>query len=502
MKINLEIPEVVIREKRLGSITGFCGTAENLAERSRCGKLKEENRSFSQWSGCSLTHAISQLSTIQDAVVIQHGPVGCSGGFSSISFRNKIVQKRRNLPLKNISSVSSNLQEKDTIYGGGAKLSKTIKETFERFNPKAIFVASSCASGIIGDDIESIVERAEKELGIPVINISCEGFKSRVWTTGFDAAFHGILRKIVKPPVEKKKDVINLISFWGSEVLTELFEKIGLKINPVVQSSTIEGLSKLSEAAATIQICATLGTYLAAGLEQEYGVPEVKAPQPFGITGTDQFFRELGKVTSKEKEVEEFIRSEKERIEPKLEELRNKLKGKIAYISAGSAYGHNFATLLGELNIKVMGASVYHHDPVYDNRDENTDTLGHVVKNYGDIPNYEVSNKQSFEFVNALNKIKPDICILRHTGLAIWAVKLGIPTILWGNVNLAFGYQGLINFGERIVELLENDEFVKNISEHSELPYTDWWMKQNPYSFLKSKDKSKHELFEKHHVEV
>lgn len=43
MKINLEIPEVAIREKRIGSITGFCGNAEKLVEKSRCGELKEEN---------------------------------------------------------------------------------------------------------------------------------------------------------------------------------------------------------------------------------------------------------------------------------------------------------------------------------------------------------------------------------------------------------------------------------------------------------------------------
>ncbi|MDF2505841.1 nitrogenase component 1 [Clostridium sp.] len=501
MKINLEIPEVAIREKRLGSITGFCGTAEGLVKTARCGKLKEENRSFSQWAGCSVGKALCQLSMIQDAVVIQHGPIGCSGEFAKFGFVNRVGQKERDFTVKNISAVSSNLEEKDTIYGGGVKLRKTIKKAFDRFNPKAIFVTTSCASGIIGDDIESIVEKSEKELGIPVVYISCEGFRSRVWTTGFDAAFHGILRKIVKPPVEKKKDVINIINFWGSDVFTNLFKKIGLKANYIVPFTTVEQLSKLSEAAASVQICSTLGTYLAAGLEQEYGVLEVKAPQPYGIAGTDSWFRELGKVTGKEKEVEELIKSEKERITPQLEELRSRLKGKTGYITAGAAYGHIFATLLKELNINVIGASVYHHDPFYDNRSESTDTLGHVVKNYGDIPNYDVSNKQSFEFVNVLNKIKPDICITRHPGMAIWGVRLGIPTLLWASENLSIGYQGLINFGERILDLIENDEFVKNIAEHSELPYTDWWMNQNPYSFLGSKNNTKNKLH-KHHVEV
>lgn len=494
MKINLEVPEVAIREKRLGSITGFCGTAEGLVKTARCGKLKEENRSFSQWAGCSVGKALCQLSMIQDAVVIQHGPIGCSGEFSMFGFVNKVGQKQRNLTVKNINAVSSNLEEKDTIYGGGAKLRKTIKEVFQEFNPKAIFITTSCASGIIGDDIESIADKAEKEIGIPIVYISCEGFKSRVWTTGFDAAFHGILRKIVKPPVEKKNNVINIISFWGSDEFSYLLRKIGLEPNYIAPFSTIEQLSKLSEAAATAQICSTLGTYLAAGLQQEYGIPEVKASQPYGIKGTDAWFREIGKIIGKEQEVEELIKSEKKRIAPKLEELRNRLKEKTGYVTAGAAYGHIISTLLNELNVKVIGACVYHHDPVYDNGDVDADTLNFVVENYGDIPNYDVSNKQSFEFVNAMNKIRPDICVTRHPGMAIWGIRLGIPTLLWANENLSFGYQGLINFGERVVDLLENDEFVKNIAEHSELPYTDWWMNQNPYSFLGTKGKKTEEL--------
>ena len=55
-KINLQIPEVAIREIRLGSITGFQGGAEELVNYSRCG-LKDKSRSFSQCLGCSTSQA-------------------------------------------------------------------------------------------------------------------------------------------------------------------------------------------------------------------------------------------------------------------------------------------------------------------------------------------------------------------------------------------------------------------------------------------------------------
>jgi nitrogenase molybdenum-iron protein alpha chain len=54
--INLQIPDVSIREIRLNSITGFQGSAEELVKYSRCG-LKDKNRSFSQCLGCSTSQA-------------------------------------------------------------------------------------------------------------------------------------------------------------------------------------------------------------------------------------------------------------------------------------------------------------------------------------------------------------------------------------------------------------------------------------------------------------
>jgi nitrogenase molybdenum-iron protein alpha chain len=485
LSINIKSPEIKIRETRLGSITGFFGNASQLCEMSKGKRLCDRKHSFSQCLGCSSGNALCQLVMIQDAVVINHAPLGCSADFSDFNFTNRVGQRKRNFKLRNARLLSTNLEEKDTIYGGGEKLKTTIEEAFNRFNPKAIFITASCASGIIGDDIETIAEDAEKKFKIPVVYIPCEGFKSKMWTTGFDAAYHGIIRKIVKPPVKKQKDLINVINFWGSDIFTDLFGKIGLRPNYIVPFSTIEQLQKMSEAAATVQICPTLGTYLAAALEQEYGVQEVKAPPAYGIKGTDEWFRELGRITGKEAEVEELIKSEKEKIYPELEKLRSRLKGKRAYITAGAAHGHSLMALLEDLGMKIVGASIFHHDPCYDNGAEAAKSLDHAINTYGDIENFSVCDKQAYELVNSLNRLKPDIFVARHGGMSIWGAKLGIPTFLMGDEQFGLGYQGLINYGKKVLDVLETPEFVKNIAAHAKFPYTDWWFKQRPDTFLK-----------------
>jgi nitrogenase molybdenum-iron protein alpha chain len=182
-KVNLKEPNVLIREIRLGSITGFEGTAGELVRCSRSRKLEDNVRSFSQCMGCSSGNAFCQLSMITDAVIVNHAPVGCSGDFFTFNFVYRVGQMERNMPPVMGRYFNTNIDEKDTIFGATQKLEDTIREVFDRIRPKAIFITTSCASGIIGDDVEGVANDLSEELGIPVIACFCEGFRSKIWTT-------------------------------------------------------------------------------------------------------------------------------------------------------------------------------------------------------------------------------------------------------------------------------------------------------------------------------
>lgn len=481
--INIKSPEVQIREVRLGSITGYEGSAGELVKCARTGKLQDSTRSFSQCMGCSSGNAFCQLSMIKDAAIINHAPVGCSGDFFSFNFVYRVGQMERDLPTAMGRYFNTNIEEKDTIFGATAKLRETVKEVYERVRPNAIFITTSCASAIIGDDVEFVANDMTEELGIPVVGCYCEGFKSKIWTTGFDSAYHSIVRKIVKPP-RKKTNKVNIINFWGSRIFDDILKPLGYEANYVVPFSTVADLEYISEAAATIQICPTLGTYIGAALEKVYGVPEIKAPPAYGIPGTDAWLGELGRVLNREAEIKEYIKKEHARVLPLLEEYRKKLQGKTAYLTAGAAHGHALIALLRELGFQVQGAAIFHHDPIYDNGDPTSDALAHDVNTYGDVHNYNVCNKQAYELVNILNRVRPDIMIARHGGMTLWGAKLGVPTLLIGDEQFGFGYQGVLNYAERILETLDNKEFVTNLAKHSSMPYTKWWLEQDPFSFL------------------
>ncbi|MDR3254119.1 MAG: hypothetical protein LBT31_00945 [Synergistaceae bacterium] len=481
--VNLNSPEVQIRETRLNSITGFCGRASDLVRCSHARRLHNRSRSFSQGMMCSSSAAFCQLSMIVDAAVINHAPVGCAGDFPNFHFTFRAGQAERNMPSVIGRYFSSNIDENDTIFGATQKLADTIRLAYERVHPGAIFITTSCASGIIGDDVDGVAQVASDELGIPVIACICEGFRSGIWTSGFDAAYHSVVRGLVKPP-RRKTNKVNIINFFGAHVFDEMLQRLGTEPTYIVPFSNVEDLKYVSEARATIQICPTLGSYFSSALEKVYGVPEIKSPPAYGVAGTDRWLRELGGILGQEDEVERIIEEGHERIGPKLEEYRRKFKGKTAYLTAGAAHGHAIIALVRELGFSVNGAAIFHHDPLYDNENPASDALAHDIATYGDINNYSVCNKQSFEIINLLNKYRPDILVARHTGMAHWGAKLGIPSFLVDDEQFGFGYDGILNYAERIEDTIDNREYLENFAKHAVSPYTKWWMDQDPFTFL------------------
>jgi nitrogenase molybdenum-iron protein alpha chain len=484
-KIDIKRNEVPIRENRLKAITGYVGTIGDLNQKAAGCGAENRDRSFSQASACSSGCCQSQLSNIADAIVVNHAPVGCAADAIASNVNFKSGARVRGLDYTNIHIISSNLEERDTVFGATEKLRDTILQTYERYKPKAIFVTASCVSGIIGEDIQSVLTDLKEELDIPLVPAFCEGFKSKVWASGFDAAFHAVLHGIVEPPrSEAKSNKVNFVNFRSSarKEIINTFAKLGVEPVFLLQYSTVEELRRLSEARATVSICGTLGSYLGNGLEQHYGVPYVKTEQPHGITGYKNWLRSLGKLLDAEEAVEAHIAAEESRIAPELETLRAKLKGKTAVVGMGPSFGHNYTRVLRELGVEVLWAATWHFDQNYDHGEvpESTRRLAaedeELKVSVGEVQNYEI--------VNLLGKLKPDIYITRHSGSSVWATKMGVASYMITDEFAAFGFNGILDFGSVLVDKLTNRALARKLAERIKLPYTDWWIAQDTYEFM------------------
>ena len=333
MPFNFKNANIAIRENRLGSITGFVGDLQTLVNKSEDGTLRNRERCFSQSSSCLSGCALNALASIRNVAVVYHAPAGCTAMASNDAVKFGQIAARVNKTTNSVF-VCTDLNEKDTVFGATNDLEKIIRHTYETYKPDAIFVSTSCVSGVTGEDVDGVASDLDAELPIPVIPVHCEGFKSRIWASGFDISDHAVLQGIVKPPKEKRR-TINIKNFYESArpQITKIFKEV-FDAEPqfLYCNSTVEEIEHISEALCTVCICGTLGTYLGNALEETYGVPYVRTINHSGITGFETWLRGIGDAIGKRAEVEAYIEKQRAIFIPQIEEVTKQLKGLRAVI--------------------------------------------------------------------------------------------------------------------------------------------------------------------------
>ena len=472
-----------IRDNRLDTIITFGGDASELVDLTAKKCLKAKDRSFSQTTFCQEWLAMLTLATIKDTVIISHAPVGCSSSLRCINIFNRFGQILRGHEPLTGKWISTNLTDADAIHGGEEKLKKAIFDADKKYSPKAVFIYSSCVSGIIGEDVDAIIGQVQDKVSATVIPVYCDGFKSKVWASGYDGSFQGALNYLIKEPKEKQENLVNVINpiTFGrvDEVEVErLLNKIGLEANFIPNFTTTGAIGRASEAALTSSLCTTFSEYFAKTLKERYDVPYTEKLMPVGLDNTDEWLREIAGFLKKESEVEAVIKSERERIQPKVDEIKEKLNGKRAFVSAGQSRAMGIPNLLADLGIDLVGLTAYHYDGViFDSFAQLEERCGNFCTN--------VANVQPFEQTNILNKEKPDF-YFGHMGESVWATKEGIPTATVFNLgHLFLGYNGVVAFGNRILNLLHNPSFSKKLSQHSKPIYHESWLNEDPFKYHK-----------------
>ena len=485
MGFNFKNSNIGVREARLGSITGYTGDLETLVYRSQCGSLKNRERCFSQSSSCLSVCALNALCAIRNVAVIYHAPSGCMAMAQGDEVKFRQLAARINEKTNSVF-VCTDLNEKDTVFGAIEPLRKTVEHTYNTYHPDAIFISSSCVSGVIGEDIDGLADELRDEFDVPIIPVHCEGFKSRIWASGFDISDHAVMQGIVQPPKEKRP-VINFKNFYESArpLITKIFAELGVKPQFLYCNSTVEELRHLSESLATVCICGTLGTYLGNALEETYGVPYVRTINPNGVTGFETWLRRIGEVIGKTAEVENYIARQRAVYIPQIEEVKKSLKGLRAVIGMGPGYTYEVARVLQELGMEVVYALAWHYDYKYDNG-QVPPALEHLQKTSPKDLKLSVADQQNYEVMNILHRYKPDVYFSRHPGTTVWAIKQGYAAVYVADEYMIFGYEGTLSFAKTVLDTIRNRSFEKNLAARIQLPYTKWWYEQQEDRFIKA----------------
>ncbi|HWQ64853.1 MAG TPA: nitrogenase component 1 [Methanospirillum sp.] len=492
-EIHLEDNTCPNREERANGINSYYGNASDLVKDARAGNLKQCDRKFSQTSGCTLNFYLSvRVNTIRESAVIYHAPVGCS--CPSLGYRELFQHLPVSLGMPenyDLHWITTSLNESDVVYGASEKLKTAIRTAQERYNPKAIFILTSCASGIIGEDVEGTVAEIQPEINARIVPIHCEGIRSRLVQTGYDAFWHAVLKYLVKPPQKKQKDLVNVASMlsytWQDRrEIIRLLGRMGLRVNFIPEFATIDQFEQLSEAAVTAPVCPTYTDYLSRGLEQEYGVPFFQYPSPMGFANTDGWLREIAKYTGKEKEAEEVIAEEHAKWDSKLAAIREEflnIKGNGQKVELLGALGQGrlLAQMpyFDELGVKNSAAMCQDYDNLI------LEELEKMLVTTGDFK-ILVNTFQAAEQAHINRTLDPDMTLTCPFQGSSYKRKKGVTRVhsLRGDPNLwaqQSAYAGAVAYGNFLLQAFKTNTLQKTMLENTDDSYKPWFYEQpNP----------------------
>jgi nitrogenase molybdenum-iron protein alpha chain len=484
--IDVRTGEPPTREQRLGSITGYDGTLSDLVGQGCSGRLKEKRRCFSTVNYCSHMTAISSVLALQDTLVVDHAPAGCAGVYMIFGGAYDLNAPDGNGEYRpQTKIISTRLTEADTIFGAEQKLRDTVRAAYERHRPGEIYIATSCVSAIIGEDVHTVAAELSDELGVPVVMLSAEGMRSRLWATGFDAYYHSVIKTRVGPPKEKTDSIIySGFASVAVEEIRPIFARFGLDVICMTGGGSREEFARASSALCSFGQCDVEAGYALAYLEQEYGVKYLHTHQPNGGVGFDRFLRDLGDFMGKRDIAERVISEERKKYADKINALRPSLKGKRALVALGSGYAFEAVRMLGELGMTAVHSVAYHYDPASDSDGgrEGPPAIADIDELGLDV-DASVNNAQELETYLVIKKYRPDIVITRAHGAGSWAARVGVPCLDMGlGINI-IGYRGLYLFASALETTLRNTNFFSKLGARYVSPFTDAFESLGPYRF-------------------
>ncbi|MFP4156124.1 MAG: nitrogenase iron-molybdenum cofactor biosynthesis protein NifE [Opitutales bacterium] len=288
---------------------------------------------------CAFCGSRVVLYPIADALHIVHGPIGCAvynwdirGSLATTSELNR-------------NSFSTDLAEKEVVFGGEKKLKASLVELIRFYRPKAAFVYSTCIVGLIGDDVEAICKNVTRETGVECIPVDSPGFKGTK-KSGYQAACEAAYRLVGTGSTEGiSKYSINLMGEFNiageAWMIRRYFEKIGIEVvSTITGDGRVGDLRRCHGASLNLVQCSGSMTHLSKLLETHHGIP-MKRVSFFGFEDTAKAIYDTAEHFGDPelmRRAEALVREEIGKYAPKIKAYKKQLRGKKAALYTGGAF--------------------------------------------------------------------------------------------------------------------------------------------------------------------
>jgi nitrogenase iron protein len=289
--------------------------------------------------GCAFNGALSITTQLSDCVTLAHGPKSCSHiAFQAITSitRKLLLERGIVLPMQTAPPIiSTDMNESVMIFGGAEALEARIKELMKG-GPPAIFVVSTCPSGIIGEDV-----MATAKLSTPttkVIPIATDGNLAGDHQQGVFMGYQHIAEQIIDRSVAPEPDLVNIVaektiaqSTPGNlEFAQDIVSRMGLRVNcRFLCDSSYEEVRGFMKAPLNILAYADyMGEALRGYLQDSFGARFMDDPMPIGFAASQAWVEELAGFFGRPEAIAPIIADYRQRYQEEVERLRAYLSGR------------------------------------------------------------------------------------------------------------------------------------------------------------------------------
>lgn len=264
---------------------------------------------------CALGGALATLRAIPRVVPILHASAGCGGNLGAALNGGSGIGG--NAYCGSQSLPSSNVSEKEVVFGGEERLREQIEATLEVMDADLYVVVTGCVVEMIGDDVHSVVNefnRHREELGdkLPplqrldkvVLDVSTPSFHGNSYT-GYDLILTALAQRYVKKVRNKKKRKVNILGIapmldpaWSGNLreIKYILQRIGIEVNTFFgEGETLESIKNSGNSTLNVVVSDIYGIDTAKAFEEYHDIPYITTPFPIGSLATENFLRTIGK---------------------------------------------------------------------------------------------------------------------------------------------------------------------------------------------------------------
>ncbi len=325
--------------------------------------------------GCAFSGALATTTQIDGAVSVAHGPVSCTyiAGQAIFSSGARALIKEKILLDKQLNPriISSDMDEPMVIYGGKERLVQSLEKALQQ-RPKAVFLITTCPSGVIGDDPLAAIEEVRMQYpDIPIIPVTSDGnlrgdYMQGVINGCMEGAAGLVNTKAMPEPYSVNILAEKNIAFNAEHnfaTMQSILTQLGIRVNcRFVRNTSVEQLRGFCKASLCLPAYTDyLGRLIAEFADKTLGIPSLSLPFPVGFSETVAWVRELCTHFDLQDQGEALIEQVRVFYQNKSQAYRTLLEGKRLMIMT---YIHNVDWIVEaamDLGMEVAKVGILHY---------------------------------------------------------------------------------------------------------------------------------------------